>query len=143
MSVVMKACLALIDGAGALYLDDGPPGRAWPIDLDRYSGFVRRPNGRLTAADRRDAARIARYHRGLPAGAPVRVFPRAADAVLLGGLDRLLGEGYRTSSAITASYRLRRGRVTVGGIRIDGRGVAGEIDLSPAASAACRARAGL
>ena len=45
---------------------------------------------------------------------------------------------YRESKAITASYRLRGSRVTIGDIRVDGRRVAGEIDLSRGASAACR-----
>ncbi len=144
MRDVLRSCfgmrLALIDRAGGLYLDDGPRGRAWPIDLDRISGFVRRPNGRITSAERRAAARIRRYHRRLPATDPVRLFPRAVDAALLGGLGRLIGDDMRASKTITASYGLRRGRVTVGGIRVDGRIVAGEIDLSRAASPSCRSR---
>ena len=81
---VLQRChgmrLALIDRAGGLYLDAGPRGNKWPIDLDRFSGFVRRPNGHITSAERRDAERVARYHHGLPATTPVRLFPRAADA---------------------------------------------------------------
>ena len=139
---VLRRCfgmrLALIDRAGGLYLDDGPMGRTWPIDLDRFSGFVRRPNGQITSAERRVAGRVARYHRRLPATDPIRLFPRATDAALLGGLAHLLGEDYRSSKAITASYRLRGGRVTIDQIRVDGRSVAGEIDLTRGASAACR-----
>ena len=139
---VLQRCygmrLALIDRAGGLYLDAGPRGNRWPIDLDRYSGFVRRPNGHITSAERRDADRVARYHHGLPATDPVRLFPRAADAALLGGLAHLLGGDYRAAKSITASYRLRGLRVTVGDLRIDGRRVAGRIDLSRGATAACR-----
>lgn len=139
---VLRRCfgmrLALIDRAGGLYLDAGPRGSRWPIDLDRFSGFVRRPNGRITSAERRHADRVARYHHRLPATDPVRLFPRAADAALLGGLAHLLGGDYRTANAITASYRLRGLRVTVGDLRIDGRRVAGWIDLSRGASVACR-----
>ncbi len=139
---VLQRCygmrLALIDRAGGLYLDAGPRGNRWPIDLDRYSGFVRRPNGHITSAERRDADRVARYHHGLPATDPVRLFPRAADAALLGGLAHLLGGDYRAAKSITASYRLRGHRVTVGDLRIDGRRVAGRIDLSRGATAACR-----
>ncbi len=139
---VLRRCfgmrLALIDQAGGLYLDAGPRGRRWPIDLDRFSAFVRRTNGRITSAERRDADRVARYHHRLPATDSVRLFPRAADAALLGGLAHLLGGDYRAAKAITASYRLRGLRVTVGDLRIDGRRVAGRIDLSRGASAACR-----
>ena len=139
---VLQRCygmrLALIDRAGGLYLDSGPRGTRWPIDLDRFSGFVRRPNGRITSAERRAADRVARYHHGLPATDPVRLFPRAADAALLGGLAHLLGGDYRAAKSITASYRLRGLRVTVGDLRIDGRRVAGRIDLSRGATAACR-----
>jgi hypothetical protein len=139
---VLRRCfgmrLALIDRAGGLYLDDGPMGRTWPIDLDRFSGFVRRPNGRITSAERRVAGRVARYHRRLPATDPIRLFPRATDAALLGGLAHLLGDDYRSSNTITASYRLRGGRVTIDEIRVDGRSVAGEIDLTRGASTACR-----
>ena len=139
---VLRRCfgmkLALIDRAGGLYLDDGPKGRTWPINLDRFSGFVRRPNGGITSDERRAAGRVARYHRRLPATDLVRLFPRATDAALLGGLAHLLGDVYRESKSITASYRLRGGRVTIGDIRVDGRRVSGEIDLSRGASRACR-----
>jgi hypothetical protein len=139
---VLRSCfgmrLALIDHSGGLYLDAGPRGRTWPIDLDRFSGFVRRPNGRIASAEQRAAARVRHHHRRLPETEPVRLFPRPADAALLGGLARLLGDGYRSSRAITASYRLRGGRVRVDGIRIDGRRIAGEIDLTRGASPACR-----
>ena len=139
---VLRRCfgmrLALMDRAGGLYLDDGPTGRTWPIDLDRFSGFVRRPNGQITSAERRVAGRVARYHRRLPATDPIRLFPRATDAALLGGLAHLLGDDYRSSKAITASYRLRGTRVTVDEIRVDGRRIVGKIDLARGALAKCR-----
>jgi len=139
---VLKRChgmrIALIDHAGRLYRNEGPRGRKWQVDLDRFSGFVRRPNGRITAAERRDARRVAGYHQGIPATDPVRVFPRAADAALLGGLAQLLGDDYQAAKTITASYRLQGLRVTVGNFRIDGRRVAGRIDLSRGAAFACR-----
>jgi len=139
---VLRRCfgmkLALMDRAGGLYMDAGPAGRTWPIDLDRFSGFVRRPNGQITPAERRVASRVARYHRRLPATDPIRLFPRATDAALLGGLARLLGDDYRSSNAITASYRLSGGRVTVDEIRVDGQPVVGKIDLTRGASTTCR-----
>jgi hypothetical protein len=139
---VLKRCygmrIALIDRAGRLFRDEGPRGRKWHVDLDRFSGFVRRPNGHITVAERRDARRVARYHQGVPASDPVRIFPRAADAALLGGLAQLLGGDYQAAKTITASYRLQGLRVTVGDLRIDGRRVAGRIDLSRGAAAACR-----
>jgi hypothetical protein len=130
--------LALIDATGGLYLDEGPRGSRWQVDLDRFSGFVRRPSGQITAAESRDAARVARHHRRLPATDPVRVFPRATDAALLGGIAQALGDEYRAAKAITAAYRLRGSRVAVVGLRVDGRPVAGGIDLSRSAAPACR-----
>jgi hypothetical protein len=142
---VLRRCygmrLALIDRDGGLYVEAGRRGRRWEIDMDRFSGFVRRPNGRISPAERGDAARIARYHGRLPATEPVRLFPRTVDAALLGGLARLGGGDYGAARTITATYRLQGDRLTVGGARIDGRRVAGRIDLSRAGAPGCRGSA--
>ena len=66
----------------------------------------------------------------------IRIFPRRVDALLLGGLRAVIGEGYQNTSTIHATYRISGSSVTVAGIVADGRSFPGEIDLSPARSCA-------
>jgi hypothetical protein len=61
----------------------------------------------------------------------VRIFPRAVDARLLGGLGQLLGKSYRSMGHIRATYRMTPLGVSIGEISADGRAVAGEINLRP------------
>ena len=122
--------------AGVLYaLDDGSRD-AWDLDLDTYSGFVRHPEGRVTATERG-------LLRNVPAAAPgarlVRIFPRRVDAVLLGGLQALIGSAYGEARSIRAAYRYATGGVAVTGIQIDGRSVTGSIDLAASTPRRCRA----
>ncbi len=128
--------LALVDAAGKLFTDSGARGRSWDLNLDRYSGFVRRLAGRLTAAERRQAAAIATRHGRQ--GALVRVFPRRVDALLLGGLSRLIGPGYRGARTIRARYRQMAGGLSVEDVSVDGRAVSGRIELTRAMKASCR-----
>ena len=128
--------VAVMTDAGVLYaLDDGSRD-AWDIDLDTYSGFVRHPEGRMTATERG-------LLRNVPAAAPgarlVRIFPRRVDAVLLGGLQALIGSGYGEAGSIRAAYRYVAGSVAVTGILIDGRSIGGSIDLAASAPRRCRA----
>ena len=125
--------MALMDRDGRLYTLEGPPRQAWAINMDRYSGFVRQPAGRLTVTETRRAREIRRHHGGLGDAAMVRLFPRRVDALLLGGLRRLIGGGYGNGATIRAAYRLSSGRVGVNGVRIDGRPIPGRLDLSAAA----------
>jgi len=130
----MRRCygmrLALMNSAGALYADKTPRGSAWRPNLDLYSGFVRRTTGRLPGLERKQVAEIRRRHG--PVGAPVHVFPRRVDALLLGGLQSLIGARYQTASSIRAHYSLSRGALTVGAISIDGRAAPGRINLAAA-----------
>jgi hypothetical protein len=128
--------LALVDPDSKLFAGDGVRGKPWDLNLDRYSGFVRRPAGRLTAIERSRAAAIAARHGRR--GDLVRVFPRRVDALLLGGLSRLVGPGYRGARTIRARYRLSDGGLSVEDVSVDGRAVAGRIALSRAMKASCR-----
>ena len=128
--------VAVMDGQGNVFRDDGQPGQPgqrWDIDLDRYSGFVRQPMGNLTAAEAALVRAAQSRHRGIGANNPVRIFPRNADALLLGGLRQIVGTGtYETVETIRAVYRLEGGQVIVDSIVADGRAVAGGIPLRAA-----------
>ena len=60
----------------------------------------------------------------------MRIFPRDVDALLLGGLRSLIGPGYRTRASIRAAYLLDGARILIGELIVDGRAVAGRIDMS-------------
>lgn len=131
---VLKRCygmrLALLDSQNRLFVEDGARGRAWRPNLDRFSGFVRRPLGTLAGGERRQAAAIRARHGALGAAVPVRLFPRPVDALLLGGLRTLIGDGYGDRRTIRAQYRLAGSAVIIEGVTVNGRSVAGRVDLS-------------
>ena len=133
---LFEACygmeIALLDSGGRLYGRAGQAGRPWQPNLDRYSGFVRQPSGRLTSDEKNSVSRIRALHGGLRAARNVRLFPRRLDALLLGGLKALIGERYSEASAIRAHYRRDGDNVLVEGIRLDGRPILGRVDLSKA-----------
>ena len=137
-----KSCfgmrVALMDGGGGLYVATGRQRRPWELNLDRYSGFVRKPTGRLAADERGELKDIRAHHGGLGETSPVRVFPRRVDALLLGGLRQLVGDDYGGVAAVRAAYRMREGSVLVVGVEADGRDLPGEIDLTGAVAPACR-----
>jgi hypothetical protein len=126
---------ALIGESQRLYVDDGPAGQAWVLDTDRYSGFMRQPDGALVAGERAVIDRIRARHGGHLRD-PVRLFPRRVDAVLLGGLRQAIGG--EAGQVIRARYRLDGGRVLVDAITADNRAVPGRIDLTANAGRACR-----
>jgi len=117
-------------GAGQLFVADNPPGQSWRPNSDRYSGFARRPAGRLAAAERADLRAIAHRHDLPPYSPAMRIFPRRVDARLLGGLDRILGGAYSRAGAIRASYHLTGATIQVRDIQVDGRAVPGAISLN-------------
>lgn len=129
---------ALMDAAGRLYAAEGRPGQPWAINLDRHSGFVRQVHGQVTADERQDIRSITVHHAGLGEAAPVRVFPRAVDALLLGHLRHAVGDDYTQARVIRAAYRFSGSGVAVESIEVDGRRIAGRIDLAAAASRGCR-----
>lgn len=139
---VLKRCygmrLALLDSQSRLFVEGGARGDAWRPNLDRFSGFVRQPLGPLTGGERRQAAAIRARHGALGAAVPVRLFPRPVDAALLGGLRNLIGDGYGDRRTIRARYRLTGGAVIIEGVTVNGRSVAGRVDLSRVARCARR-----
>lgn len=132
---LMRRCygmeLALMDGQGRLYADQGAQGKAWRPNLDLYSGFVRHISGGLQAGERQTASRIRRRHS--QTGSPVRIYPRRVDSLLLGGLRQIIGSSYSSAASIQATYRIEGHNVIVGGIGVDGRGRVGAVNLSAAA----------
>ena len=117
----------LMDGSGNLFTREGARGQKWEINLDRFSGFVRQPAGFVAAEERGEADAIRRYH-GLRFGTNiVRIFPRRVDAVLLGGLQQILGDGYRRARNIHGTYRQIGDKLFVEEIVADGVPVAGRI----------------
>jgi len=122
---------AILDGQDRLFRASDPPGRNWVPDRERYSGFVRQVSGQRVAAQNRTLAQIRARHR-ISAGTPVRLFPRAVDATLLGGLYRLTGANYAASAAIRARYDLSGAIVRVTRIAIGSQPMPGSILLRPA-----------
>ena len=117
----------LMDGSGNLFSREGARGQKWEINLDRFSGFVRQPAGFVAPEERGEADAIRRYH-GLRFGTNiVRIFPRRVDAVLLGGLQQILGDGYRRARNIHGTYRQIGDKLFVEDIVADGVPVAGRI----------------
>ena len=129
---------ALMDGDGLLYGETGPMGRPWAINLDRYSGFVRHPSGQSIAAERSRARNISARH-GIYDGRLVRVFPRNVDATILGGLQKIIGNGYGTARTITAAYRPGGNTLVLVAIRVNGQLMPGKINMSGLRRRGCRA----
>lgn len=129
--------VAVMDSKGGLYVADGEPRRPWKINLDRYSGFVRQSAGRDTGAQRSAAKKIRARHRNVVGGPAIRIFPRTMDAVLLGGLKKLVGASYAKSATIKADYRLLGNQVIVERVRVDGDQISGRVDLSGSLRPSC------
>jgi hypothetical protein len=129
--------VAVMDDGNRLFVAVGPPGQPWAVNLDRYSGFVRQPKGSVTRSEDARVRAIKNLHPGLRRGRPVHVFPRATDAVLLGGLRQLVGKAYVDTRTIQAIYRLGGQRLFIEDVRVEGEAVAGRIDLSGAARSNC------
>jgi len=110
---------------------------AGPFDSDRYSGFVRRPAGGLSAGERMHVNAIrGRY--GLDGGRVLRLFPRRVDAILLGGLRRIAGDSFDRGVRIRARYRAVATGIEVAYITVDGRAVTEIIVLPYTAQRTCR-----
>lgn len=109
----------------------------WIPDMDRYSGFVRQPVGILPPVENKEAQRARHLLRLGPKTTLVRLFPRHVDAVLLGGLQNLLGGRYKKTETIHARYIQKGHKISIDFITADGRSVPGRIIFS-AAQAKCR-----
>jgi hypothetical protein len=120
---------ALLDSSGRLYRAE--EAGAWAPNTDRYSGFLRQAEGRLTASERSTIAAIQRRNPSARGSSTVRLFPRNVDAVLLGGLRGIVGGGYGDASRISASYARRGQTVLVHDIRVNGAARPGSVALTP------------
>jgi hypothetical protein len=121
---------AILGDDGRVYRVKDPPGAPWRLNPDRYSGFLRQASGRVAPAERRELETIRARH-GIGGGIPVRLFPRAVDAALLGGLQRLTGVRFESNAVIRARYRLSGGVVHVANVQSAGEKAPGEFDLRP------------
>jgi len=125
--------VAVMDEWGNVFRDAGQPGQRWEIDLDRFSGFVRQPMGDLTDSETAVVRATTSRHRDIIGPTAIRIFPRNADALLLGGLRQIVGGGnYGNIGTIHAEYRLESSAVIVDRIVADGRSMPGNIFMSAA-----------
>jgi hypothetical protein len=135
---VLVQCLGmrtgLLDGDGRLYLGEGQKGQPSTLDGERYSGFVRRPEGAIARDEEREIGRVRSYHQVRASASAARIFPRRVDAYLIGGLRQLVGESYLKTKSIRAAYRLRNGQPVVDSIVADGRRIDGVIELTAVAN---------
>ncbi len=129
--------VALMNDAGLLFDDQSPRGQAWGLNTDRFSGFVRQSQGRATRAETSDINSI-RSHHGFRTGNTVRLFPRETDALLLGGLQNLIGDSYLNSKTIRAAYQVSGWRVRISDIYAGNNPIIGTIDLSGAVKTRCK-----
>ena len=129
---LLSAChgmqTALLADDSGIYSATGTPGTGWQVNRDAVSGFVRRPSGVLTDAEQSVIRRIRMYH-GMHSGEPVRLFPRAVDATMLGALGEIVGAGYLHRKTIRARYQLSGDRIAVVDVRADGEPRPGGIVL--------------
>lgn len=95
-------------------------GRTQSLDADRYSRFVRQPLGGDHGATTGSL---------VEGDATARIFPREFDAVLLGGLEDLLGRTFGPGAHITATYSLGGGELSLRDVASDGRPAEGRIVL--------------
>ena len=129
---------ALMNARGDLFVAEGARGQKWNPNLDRFSGFVRSPNGYLSPRERDEAERIRQYHRLGRAERVIRLFPRHVDSVLLGGLRQVLGDSYDQARTIRAAYRLDGTTLTIEDIRADGVVLSGRIAFGDGLRGGCR-----
>lgn len=129
---VLSAChgmkSAWISHDGRVAGDADLLGRDGLVNTDSYSGFVREASGILP---RNEIARLRAIARPSSRAAVGRLFPRRVDAILLGGLRRIVGPGYARVRVIVARYRLSGRDLVLEDIRIDGRRHDGRLVVAP------------
>jgi hypothetical protein len=121
---------AILGDDDRIYRAKDPAGADWRLNPDRYSGFLRQASGRAVPAERRELDHIRARHR-IRGGLPVRLFPRAVDSALLGGLQQTTGARFEPNAVIRARYRLSGVVVRVTDIHSGGVRAPGEFDLGP------------
>lgn len=128
---------AVLHHSKALFSASDPPGVSWKLNIDRFSGFLRSPQGADIAPESSKFQQIARRH-NLTSWTPVRVFPRTVDAVLLGGLEQLVGRNYGTAKRIQARYRLSSAGLKLLDVHVDGKSISGSVALPFSTRRSCR-----
>jgi hypothetical protein len=129
--------VALMNARGELFDTSGEAAQTLRLNTDKYSGFVRQSQGRVSPSEA-EQIRTLRTHHRLPSGNAVRLFPRETDALLLAGLHQLIGPSYRANRAVQARYTISGRRIQIVDIRSDGTPVQGTVDLSAAINRNCR-----
>ncbi|MDA0239732.1 MAG: hypothetical protein O3A84_06855 [Proteobacteria bacterium] len=124
---------AVMDDQQRLYVEETAGGESWDSNLDRYSGFMRRPVGLMSPQEMNAVRGIAQRH-GLPNPIALRLFPRHVDAVLVGTLKRIVDDRYGSAKTIRARYRFQGPHVWVSDVEVDGHSLVGQLDLSAAAA---------
>jgi hypothetical protein len=130
--------VALIDRDGRLFVDAGRAREHWKINLDRFSGFVRKSGGTRTSGEARHKRDIRRRHPASAGADLIRVFPRPVDALLFGGLRELIGPDYVKTGSLQARYAASGHTVFVEDIVVDGVPLEGRVALAGAAKRSCR-----
>tara|TARA_Y100001936_G_scaffold246262_1_gene289882 strand:+ start:43126 stop:44124 length:999 start_codon:yes stop_codon:yes gene_type:complete len=128
---------AVLHRSKALFSATDPPGVSWKLNIDRFSGFLRSPQGAEIIEESALFRNIARRH-NLEDWSPVRVFPRSVDAILLGGLEQLVGGRYSGAKRIQARYNLSSRGLSLQDIRVDGSTMAGSVGLPISRGPNCR-----
>ena len=130
--------VALIDRDGRLFIDAGASREHWKINLDRFSGFVRKSGGTRTSGEARRKRDIRRRHPASAGADLIRVFPRPVDALLFGGLRELIGPDYVKTVTLRARYAASGRAIFVEHIVVDGVPIEGRVALAGASKRACR-----
>jgi hypothetical protein len=130
---VLKKChgmrIALLDKKQQLFVRESRSGEKWQINLDRYSMFMRQISGRSVDLERQTISQLKRHHSGIGHATPMRIFTRRMDAYVLGGLDQILGAGYRSRKTTQARCRLNGDKISITDIVVDGISHKGQIEV--------------
>ncbi len=127
----------LMNREGGLYFESGASGQPVMADTSRYSGFVRAAEGDIPSLENAVLGRIHSRH-GLTRGSAqvVRLFPRRADALLLGGLSELIDGGLGGGAQVDARYEWSSRGLSIVDIRQNGQPIDGRVTVAPIES--CR-----
>ena len=120
----------VMDRDGSVFSEGAAPGTPWPIDLDKYSGFLRHADGLLAPSEAKLVYRIAGRHRLAPQSKVVRIFPRAFDAALLAGIRRIARRDLKERSNVRARYEMTGGGLSVSQIVVNKNPMQGKIQFS-------------
>jgi len=127
----------MMNAQGGLFFESGASGQPVMADTGRYSGFVRAAEGDIPSLENVALGRIMSRHGLTRASAQVvRLFPRRADALLLGGLSQLIDGGLAGGARVDARYEWTSRGLSIVDIRQNGQPVEGRVTVAPIES--CR-----